>query len=123
MPSLRALRLAQGRLREAIQRFVVTRDKIEKLPAVYILASQRNDTLYVGVTSNLVRLVWEHKNDQVDGFSRRYGVHMLVYYEILDAMDATITREKQIKAGSMAKKLRLIESMNPEWNDLYAGIV
>jgi putative endonuclease len=59
----------------------------------------------------------------VDGFSRRYGVHMLVYYEILDAMDATITREKQIKAGSMAKKLRLIESMNPEWNDLYAGIV
>ena len=123
MPSLRALRLAQGRLREAIQRFVVTRDKIEKLPAVYILASQRNDTLYVGVTSNLVRLVWEHKNDQVDGFSRRYGVHMLVYYEILDAMNATITREKQIKAGSMAKRLRLIESMNPEWNDLYAGIV
>ena len=123
MPSLRALRLAQGRLREAIQRFVVTRDKIEKLPAVYILASQRNDTLYVGVTSNLVRLVWEHKNDQVDGFSRRYGVHMLVYYEILDAMNAAITREKQIKAGSMAKKLRLIESMNPEWNDLYAGIV
>jgi putative endonuclease len=123
VPSLRALRLAQGRLREAIQRFVVTRDKIEKLPAVYILASQRNDTLYVGVTSNLVRLVWEHKNDQVDGFSRRYGVHMLVYYEILDAMNAAITREKQIKAGSMAKKLRLIESMNPEWNDLYAGIV
>ena len=96
---------------------------MEKLPAVYILASQRNDTLYVGVTSNLVRLVWEHKNDQVDGFSRRYGVHMLVYYEILDAMNAAITREKQIKAGSMAKKLRLIESMNPEWNDLYAGIV
>ena len=96
---------------------------MEKLPAVYILASQRNGTLYVGVTSNLVKRVWEHKNNQVDGFSRRYGVHMLVYYEILDAMDAAITREKQIKAGSRAKKLRLIESMNSEWNDLYASIV
>jgi putative endonuclease len=96
---------------------------MEKLPAVYILASQRNGTLYVGVTSNLVKRVWEHKNDLVDGFSRRYGVHMLVYYEILDTMDAAITREKQIKAGSRAKKLQLIESMNSEWNDLYASIV
>jgi putative endonuclease len=96
---------------------------MEKQPAIYILASQRNGTLYVGVTSNLVKRVWEHKNDQVDGFSRRYGVHMLVYYEILDTMDAAITREKQIKAGSRAKKLRLIESMNPDWNDLYASIV
>ncbi len=96
---------------------------MEKQPAIYILASQRNGTLYVGVTSNLVKRVWEHKNDQADGFSRRYGVHMLVYYEILDTMDAAITREKQIKSGSRAKKLRLIESMNPDWNDLYAGIV
>jgi putative endonuclease len=96
---------------------------MEKQPAIYILASQRNGTLYVGVTSNLVKRVWEHKNDQVDGFSRRYGVHMLVYYEILDTMDAAITREKQITAGSRAKKLRLIASMNPDWNDLYASIV
>ncbi|MHB1238639.1 MAG: GIY-YIG nuclease family protein [Gallionella sp.] len=96
---------------------------MEKQPAIYILASQRNGTLYVGVTSNLVKRVWEHKNEQVDGFSHRYGVHMLVYYEILDTMDAAITREKQIKAGSRAKKLRLIESMNPDWNDLYASIV
>ena len=96
---------------------------MEKQPAIYILASQRNGTLYVGVTSNLVKRVWEHKNDQVDGFSRRYGVHMLVYYEILDTMDTAITREKQSKAGSRAKKLRLIESMNPDWNDLYASIV
>jgi len=96
---------------------------MEKQPAIYILASQRNGTLYVGVTSNLVKRVWEHKNDLVDGFSRRYGVHMLVYYEILDTMDAAITREKQIKAGSRAKKLRLIESMNPDWNDLYGSIV
>ena len=96
---------------------------MEKLPAIYILASQRNGTLYVGVTSNLVKRVWEHKNDQADGFSRRYSVHMLMYYEIFDTMDAAITREKQLKAGSRAKKLRLIESLNPEWNDLYAGIV
>ncbi|MHB1238591.1 MAG: GIY-YIG nuclease family protein [Gallionella sp.] len=96
---------------------------MEKQPAIYILASQRNGTLYVGVTSNLVKRVWEHKNDQADGFSRRYGVHMLVYYEILDTMDAAITREKQIKAGSRAKKFRMIESMNPDWNDLYASIV
>ena len=91
---------------------------MEKHPAIYILASQRNGTLYVGVTSNLVKRVWEHKNDQADGFSRRYGVHMLVYYEIVDTMDAAITREKQLKAGSRAKKLKLIESLNPEWNDL-----
>ena len=96
---------------------------MEKHPAIYILASQRNGTLYVGVTSNLVKRVWEHKNDLADGFSRRYGVHMLVYYEIVDTMDAAITREKQLKAGSRAKKLQLIESLNPEWNDLYASIV
>jgi len=96
---------------------------VEKQPAIYILASQRNGTLYVGVTSNLVKRVWEHKNDQVGGFSCRYGTHMLVYYELLDTMDAAITREKQIKAGSRAKKLRMIESMNPEWNDLYDGVL
>ena len=96
---------------------------MEKQPVIYILASQRNGTLYVGVTSNLVKRVWEHKNNLADGFSRRYGVHMLVYYEIFDTIDAAITREKQLKAGSRAKKLRLIESLNPEWNDLYASIV
>ena len=96
---------------------------MEKQPVIYILASQRNGTLYVGVTSNLVKRVWEHKNNLADGFSRRYGVHMLVYYEIVDTMDAAITREKQLKAGSRAKKLQLIESLNPEWNDLYASIV
>ena len=96
---------------------------MEKQPAIYILASQRNGTLYVGVTSNLVKRVWEHKNDLADGFTRRYCVHTLVYYEILDTMDAAITREKQIKAGSRAKKLHLIDSMNPGWNDLYSSIV
>jgi len=97
--------------------------EMEKHPAVYILASQRNGTLYVGVTSDLVKRVWEHKNDLVDGFSRRYGVHVLVYFELAESMYAAIAGEKQIKAGSRAKKLQLIESVNPEWNDLYASIV
>ena len=92
---------------------VMTGDKVEKQPAVYILASQRNGTLYVGVTSDLVKRVWEHKNDLVDGFSRRYGAHMLVYFELGETMYAVISREKQIKAGSRAKKLQLIESANP----------
>ena len=102
---------------------VVMREKMEKLPAVYILASQRNGTLYVGVTSDLIKRIWEHKNDQVEGFTRLYGVHRLVYFEVADTMYAAISREKQIKAGSRAKKLKLIESVNPEWNDLYASIV
>ncbi|OGS94957.1 MAG: endonuclease [Gallionellales bacterium RIFCSPLOWO2_02_FULL_57_47] len=96
---------------------------MDKQPAVYILANRRNGTLYAGVTSNLVKRVWEHKNDLVEGFTRRYAVHMLVYYELLDTMDAAITREKQIKAGSRAKKIQMIESMNIGWKDLYDSIV
>jgi putative endonuclease len=94
-----------------------------KQPAIYILANQQNGTLYIGVTSNLVKRVWEHKSDFVEGFTRRYAVHMLVYYELLDTMDAAITREKQIKAGSRTKKIQLIETMNSEWLDLYDSIV
>jgi len=94
-----------------------------KQPAVYIMASKLNGTLYVGVTSNLVKRVWEHKSDLAEGFTSRYGVHMLVYFEILDTMDAAIKREKQLKAGSRKKKLDLIESMNPQWCDLYASII
>jgi putative endonuclease len=96
---------------------------MEKQPAVYILASQRNGTLYTGVTSNLVKRVWEHKNDLVEGFTHKYKVHMLVYYELHESMEAAITREKQIKAGSRQKKLRLIEAMNPSWQDLYTSLV
>jgi putative endonuclease len=96
---------------------------MDRQPAVYILANQRNGTLYTGVTSNLVKRVWEHKNDLVEGFSSKYGVHMLVYYELHESMVEAITREKQLKAGSRLKKLRLIEAMNPDWADLYAGIV
>ncbi len=92
-------------------------------PAVYILASRRNGTLYSGVTSNLVKRVWEHRNDLVDGFSRRYAAHLLVFYELHDSMELAIAREKQIKAGSRLKKLQLIEAMNPGWEDLYGGIV
>lgn len=96
---------------------------MEKQPAVYILASQRNGTLYIGVTSNLVKRVWEHKNDLAEGFTKKYKVHMLVYYEFFESMAIAIAREKQIKSGSRLKKLRLIEAINPGWQDLYDSIV
>ena len=73
-----------------------------KQPAIYILASKRNGTLYTGVTSDLVKRVWQHKNDVVPGFTQKYSVHMLVYYELADEMSAAIAREKQIKGGSRA---------------------
>ena len=90
-----------------------------KQPCVYILASRRNGTLYVGVTSDLVKRIWAHKNDLVEGFTRRYGVHTLVWYEIHETMDSAISREKAIKNWKRAWKLGLIEVMNPEWRDLY----
>lgn len=89
---------------------------------IYLLASQRNGTLYVGVTNNLVRRVWEHKNDFVDGFTKKYGVHMLVWYDVAESAEAAITREKQIKKWNRTWKLRLIEENNPEWKDLYEQI-
>ena len=85
---------------------------------VYILASKRNGTLYIGVTSNLVRRAWEHKNDVVEGFTKKYGVHQLVWYEVADTPNAAITREKQLKKWSRAWKLKLIEEKNPHWKDL-----
>ena len=94
-----------------------------KQPAVYLLASIRNGTLYTGVTSDLVKRVWEHRNGVVDGFTQKYSVHSLVYYELAEDMSATIAREKQIKGGSRAKKLAMIESMNPGWRDLYDDIL
>ena len=90
-----------------------------KQPCVYILASERNGTLYVGVTSNLVKRVWEHKNDLVQGFTKRYGVHTLVWYEGHETMASAIAREKAIKEWRRAWKLDLIEEGNPEWKDLY----
>jgi putative endonuclease len=94
-----------------------------KQPAIYILASQRHGTLYVGVTSDLVQRVWQHKNNVVPGFTAQYGVHDLVYFELLESMPDAIEREKKLKAGSRRKKIALIESMNPEWRDLYEGIL
>ena len=90
-----------------------------KQPCVYILASQRNGTLYTGVTSDLFNRVGLHKQDLIEGFSKRYGVHRLVYYEMHQTMDAAILREQRIKKWNRAWKIRLIESMNPKWDDLF----
>ena len=86
---------------------------------VYILASRRNGTLYVGVTNDLVRRVYEHKNNFVDGFTKRYGVHLLVYYESTNEVASAIQREKQIKKWNRAWKIELIERVNQDWKDLY----
>ncbi len=90
---------------------------------VYILSSQRRGTLYIGVTSNLLKRVYEHKNGMVDGFTKKYGVKMLVYYEAHGSAESAITREKQIKKWRRAWKLELIEKKNPGWRDLYAEIL
>jgi putative endonuclease len=94
-----------------------------KQPCVYIMASSRHGTLYVGVTSRLSARVWQHKTGAMVGFTSRYAVHLLVWYEVHEEMLAAIAREKQLKAGSRLKKLQLIESMNPQWRDLYEGIL
>ena len=93
-----------------------------KQPCVYILASKRNGTLYVGVTSNLVQRVWQHKNDLVAGFTERYGVHTLVWYESHETMESAIGREKAIKEWKRAWKLELIEQGNSAWRDLYGEL-
>jgi putative endonuclease len=90
---------------------------------VYILASKRNGTLYVGVTSNLVKRVWEHKNNVVEGFTKQYDVHRLAWYEQHTTMESAIAREKALKEWKRAWKLRLIERANPEWHDLYNSII
>lgn len=92
-------------------------------PTVYILASQRNGTLYVGVTSNLIARIWQHKNHLVDGFAARYDTHILVWYEQHDTMLSAIQREKALKRWNRAWKLRLIEEHNPQWTDLYPHIL
>jgi putative endonuclease len=90
-----------------------------KQPAVYIMANQRNGTLYTGVTSNLLQRVHQHREGLIPGFAVRYGCRLLVWYEPHDEMAAAIAREKQIKGGSRRKKLALIEATNPAWRDLY----
>ena len=92
---------------------------MEKQFCVYILASDRNGTLYVGVTSNLAKRIWEHKQDLVKGFTKEYGIHKLVWYEQHESAESAITREKRIKKWNREWKIRLIEEANPYWNDLY----
>ena len=92
---------------------------MEKQPCVYLLASQRNGTLYVGVTSNLPKRVWEHKSKFVKGFTEKYRVDKLVWYELHGTMESAIQREKNIKNWKRRWKLEIIEAMNPDWKDLY----
>ena len=94
-----------------------------KQPCVYLLASQRNGTLYVGVTSNLVQRVWQHQEGLAEGFTKKYGVKLLVWYEQHETMESAIAREKAIKEWQRAWKIELIEKTNPDWSDLYAGLV
>ncbi len=96
---------------------------MNKQPAVYMLASKRNGTLYTGVTSDLIKRIWQHKNNMMAGFTKRYNIHQLVWYEIHESMESAITREKRIKKWNRKWKLELIESMNPGWKDLYQTIV
>ena len=96
---------------------------MEKQGYIYILFNQKNGTLYTGVTSNLAKRVYEHKNKLTKGFTSKYSVDKLGYYEACGSITAAITREKQIKSGSRKKKLELIESFNPNWDDLYETII
>ncbi|MBU1203219.1 GIY-YIG nuclease family protein [Patescibacteria group bacterium] len=90
---------------------------------IYILANKRNGTLYIGVTNDIVRRVFEHKNKLHDGFTKRYGIHKLVYYEIIYDITLAIMREKQLKKWNRKWKLELIEKENPYWDDLYYRII
>ncbi len=92
-------------------------------PAVYILTSKRNGTLYTGVTSDLIKRIWEHKNDKADGFTKRYCMHNLVWYELHADMMSALKREKNIKEWKREWKVNLIEKNNPDWRNLYDDIV
>ena len=96
---------------------------MEKLGYVYIITNHNNTTLYTGVTSNLIKRIWEHKNEVIEGFTKRYKLHKLVYYEITNSIETALNREKYIKSKSRKYKLQLIESINKDWNDLYDTII
>jgi len=91
--------------------------------ATYILASKRNGTLYIGVTNDLTRRVYEHKQGLVEGFTKKYNVKSLVYYETVETIESAIAREKQLKGGSRKRKIELIELNNPDWTDLYESLL
>ncbi len=90
---------------------------------IYILASERNGTLYIGVTNDLIRRVYNHKNKLVEGFTKKYNIDMLVYYETTENIEAAIIREKQLKKWNRSWKLELIEKSNPDWKDLYFELI
>jgi len=90
---------------------------------VYIMSNRKNGTLYVGVTNNLIKRVYEHKNSFVDSFTKKYGLNLLVYFEVFEQISHAIEREKQLKKGNRKRKIQLIESMNPQWSDLYDTVV
>ena len=96
---------------------------MDKKPCVYLLASSKRGTLYLGVTSDLIKRVWEHKNDQVEGFSKKYWVHQLVWFEQHVDMKSAIEREKSIKKWKRGWKIALIEKENPQWGDLYESLL
>jgi len=93
-----------------------------KQPCIYILASRKKGVLYIGVSSNLVQRIWQHKNKQVEGFTKKYNVTTLVYYELYEDMESAITREKQLKKWNRDWKIRLIEKENSNWDDLWKEI-
>ena len=90
---------------------------------VYLLASQKKGTLYIGVTNNLIKRIYEHKNDLTEGFTKKYGTHKLVYFEETESINSAITREKQMKKWNRQWKINLIEESNPDWNDLYETLL
>ena len=96
---------------------------MKKQPAVYILASKRNGTLYIGVTSSLPKRIWEHRNNVIGGFTKRYRIHLLVWYELHETMELAIQREKALKNWKRSWKLKLIEKDNQQWMDLYKTII
>ena len=95
---------------------------MSKQPSVYILASGKNGTLYIGVTSNLIQRIWQHKNNQVKGFTEKYHVHMLVYFEQYETMEFAITREKQLKKWNRDWKINMIDQNNSSWQGLWESI-
>ena len=90
---------------------------------MYIMTNKRNGILYIGVTNGLYKRIWQHKNGMVAGFTKKYNVHLLVYYELHDDINSAILREKQIKKWNRSWKIRMIEEFNSEWNNLYNGIL
>ena len=92
-------------------------------PAVYIVANRKLGTIYIGVTSDLPKRAWQHREGAIEGFTKRYGCKKLIWFELHSTMEHAILREKQLKAGSRAKKVSLIEAANPDWRDLYFEII